>query len=166
VASIKIEYASSSALTITLASLATSSTKLVGRESGAVDNTSNKYVDYLIAGKITTGTSPTAAKSIEVHVIGLMEDSTYPDVFDGTDSAETITNAEIKASICRQVAYIQTTSTSDVTYGFGPVSVASRFGGVMPKKFVVFVTHDTAVNLNSTGGNQAIHITPVYYTSA
>ena len=40
--------------------------------------------------------------------------------------------------------------------------VAALFGGTLPAKFVVFVTHNTAVNLNSTGGNHVISITPVY----
>jgi len=161
----KITYGSSSNLTITLASLATDASLLVGRESSEVDNTTNRYVDYLLSGKITTGTSPTASKIIEVHVVGLMDDSTYPSVFDGTDSAETVT-AAVKAGVCRLAASIDTTSTSDVTYYFGPVSAASLFGGVMPKKFVVFVTHNTAVNLNSTGSNHQITVTPVYFNTA
>lgn len=164
-ANIKLEYAASSALTITLASLATSATLVAGQESTEVDNTTNKYLDYLLAGKITTGTSPTDAREILVYVVGLMEDSTYPDVFDGTNSAETWTNLFIRNAAGKLAAVIQTNSTSDVTYFFGPVSVAALFGGVVPKKFVVWVTHSTGVNLNSTGSNQAIHITPVYATS-
>jgi len=161
----KIAYGSSSNLTITLASLATDASLLVGRESSAVDNTSNLYVDYLLSGFITTGTSPTASKIIEVHVVGLMDDSTFPSVFDGTDSAETVT-AAVKANVCRLAASMDTTSASDVAYYFGPVSVAGLFGGVLPKKFVVFVTHSTAVNLNSTSGNHQITVTPVYYNTA
>lgn len=161
----KVTYGSSSNLTITLASLATDASLLVGRESNEVDNTTNRYVDYLLSGKITTGTSPTSSKFIEVHVVGLMDDSTYPSVFDGTDSAETVT-AAVKSGVCRQAASIDTTNTSDVTYYFGQVSVASLFGGVMPKKFVVFVTHNTGVNLNSTAGNHQITVTPVYYNTA
>lgn len=160
----KIEYAASSALTITLASLASSTTLVAGQESTAVDNTSNKYLDYLLAGKITTGTSPTASRLIEVWVIALMEDSTYPDVFDGTDSAETVVAREALLTYGRLASQIATIATSNVTYNFGPVSVADLFGGRCPKKFVVFVTHSTGVNLNSTGGNQAVHITPVYET--
>lgn len=161
----KVTYGSSSNLTITLASLATDASLLVGRESNEVDNTTNRYVDYLLSGKITTGTSPTSSKFIEVHVVSLLDDSTYPGVFDGTDSAETLT-AALKSGVCRQAASIDTTNTSDVTYYFGPVSVASLFGGVMPKKFVVFVTHNTGVNLNSTTGNHQITVTPVYYNTA
>jgi hypothetical protein len=161
----KIAYAASVNLTHTLASLASDASLLVGRESTLVDNTTNLYTDYLLSGFITTGTSPTASKIIEVHVVGLMDDSTFPSVFDGTDSAETVT-AAIKAGVCRLAASMDTTSTSDVAYYFGPVSVAGLFGGVLPKKFVVFVTHSTAVNLNSTSGNHQITVTPVYYNTA
>lgn len=165
-ADVKIAYGSSSALTITLASLSSDSSLLAGRESDAVDNTSNKYLDYLLAGKITTGTTPTTAKKIEVWVVGLMEDSTYPDVFDGGDSNESPTSRDILASCARCVAVMATDSTSNRTYYFGPVSVANAFGGALPKKFSVFVVHDTATAINSTGGNHAIHVTPVYNTVA
>ena len=57
----KPSYAASSNLTITLASLATSSTLVVGRVSTQVDNSSNLYLDYLLSAKISTGTSLTVA---------------------------------------------------------------------------------------------------------
>lgn len=164
-ADIKTAYGSSSALTITLASLASNSTLVAGRESTAVDNTTNKYVDYLLAGFVTTGTSPTAG-TIGVYVVGMLDDSTWPDVFDGTDSAETVTSAAIRDLICRPAAEIPTDTTSNRPYPFGPVSVASLFGGVLPAKFSVFCSHSTVVALNATGGNHAISVKPVYFTSA
>jgi hypothetical protein len=163
-ATIKAAYAASSALTITLASLATSSTLLVGQESDVVDNSTNLYLDYLIAGVITAGTSPVAG-SIEVHVVAMRDDTNWPDVFDGANSAETITSADIKNAICRSVTSLTTGTTSNQAYPFGPVSVASLFGGTCPRKFVVFVTQNTGVALNATAGNHAINITPVYATS-
>lgn len=159
---IKLQYVASSAVTISLASLATDTNLLAGRESSLIDNSSNKYLDYLLAGKITQGTTPTTGKEIRVYVVGLMDDSTWPDVFDGTDSAETVTSSGIRDSVCKLAAVMATDSTSDRANYFGPVSVAALFGGTLPAKFVVFVTHNTAVNLNSTGGNHVISITPVY----
>lgn len=165
-ADVKIEYGSSSNLTITLASLATSSTWLAGRESTAVDNSSNKYLDYLLSGKVTVGTSPTASTEIRVYVVALMDDSTYPDVFDGTDSAETVTSAGVGSAFLKLASVISVdATTSDRVYYFGPVSVASLYGGDCPKKFVVFVSHNTGVNLNSTGSNHQVTVTPVYLTS-
>ena len=164
-ADIKIYYGTASDLTITLASLASDANLLAGRESAALDNTTTLALDYLISGKITTGTSPTAARSIEVWAVGSWDGTTWPDVFDGSgDSAETITSSDIKASICRLLAAMATANTSDRTYHFGPVSLAAAFGGVVPPKVVLFVTHATGVNLNSTAGNHQIRVQPVYET--
>ena len=165
-ASVKLEYAASSAVTITLAALASDANLLAGRESTLIDNSVNKYLDYLLAGKIMTGTSPTTAKQISVYVAGLMDDTTWPDVLDGTDSAETISSAGNRDSCLKLAAVIPTIATSDFAYYFGPISVAALFGGTLPKKFVVFVVHNTAVNLNATPGNHVISITPVYETIA
>ena len=161
---LKLTYASSAAITNAIESLGTSSSKVAGYESDVLDNTTNVYLDYLISGKITTGTTPTVNKTIEVWAIGILDDSTWPDVFDGTTSAETIVRDALFA-YGRLLTTIVVTATSDVGYSFGPVSLASLFGGVVPKKTVFFVTHDTAVNLNSTAGNQKLWATGVYATS-
>ena len=163
-ADVKANYPAASDATITLASLASDANLLQGRESSEVVNTSNLYLDYLISGKITTGTTPTVSKVIEVWAIGSWDGTNWPDVFDGTDSAETITSADIKNSVCRLVASMTVSATSNVTYPFGPVSLASLFGGVVPTKFVFFVTHSTVAALNATAGNQQIRIQPYYET--
>lgn len=163
---IKTEYAATTAITITLASLATSSTLLVGRESTLVDNTSTKYLDQLVGGQVMTGTSPTAG-TIEVWVAAQFDDAgVWPDVFDGTDSAETCTSADIKQSGLRLLGSVATSSTSNVAYPFAKTSIASLFGGVVPKKWTLFVTHNTAVNLNSTGGNHFFYAEGSYASSA
>lgn len=149
-------------MTITLASLATDANLLAGREGTAIDNSSNLYLDYFLSGKITTGTTPTAAKTIEVWVIPEADDSTWPDVFDGTDSAETVTSTDIKALSGALAAVLPTSATSDISYPIPKISVASLFGGVCPRKFTVFVTHNTGVNLNATGGNQVVTLAGVH----
>ena len=163
-ADIKVAYGTASDLTITLASLASDTNLLTGRESATIDNTSTLALDYLVSGKVTAGTSPTASRSIEVWAVGSWDGTNWPDVFDGTESAETITSADIKASICRLVAAMATANTSDRTYHFGPVSLAAAFGGVLPPKVVLFVTHSTGVALNSTAGTHQIRLQPVYET--
>ena len=163
-ADLKLSYPAASDLTITLASLASDTNLLTGRESATLDNSANLYLDYLISGKVTAGTSPTASRSIEVWAVGSWDGTNWPDVFDGTESAETVTSADIKASICRQIASMATAATSDRSYPFGPVSLASAFGGTLPPKVVLFVTHSTGVALNSTAGNHQIRIQPVFQT--
>ena len=162
----KIAYAASAAYTITLASLATSSTLLAGRESTGLSNASNLYLDELVSGFITTGTSPTNAKSIEVHAIGAMNDTPdYPDVFDGTDSVETFTSDDIKLSVTPQaIIPMPTDNTSSRTYPFVPTGIRRLFGDALPVAHVLFVTHDTGVNLHATAGNHALYHTPVYAT--
>jgi hypothetical protein len=165
-ADIKIAYGSSVDLTFTsLNSLAASSSLLAGAESAAVDNTSNKYTDYLLGGYIKAGAANSQVGVIEVHVVGILNDTEWPDVFDGTDSAETITSAEIKGAVCRQAAYLPTTATNDRIYPFSPVSVANLFGGSLPKKFVVFVTQtaQTSTNALASSGHK-LSVTPVYAT--
>lgn len=163
-ADIKTKYPSTSStdLTISLASLASGSAGVytAGRESTAVDNTTNVDLDHLVSGKITTGTSPTASRSINVYAYANISSSsgtpTYPDVLDGTDSDETFTSANVMGSAVRLVASITTDNTSDRAYYFGPVSIASLFGGSLPKFWGVFVAHDSGVALNSTAGNHKI----------
>lgn len=162
----KTNFASPSDISITLASLGSDTNLLAGQESSAVDNTVNGYRDYWVSGKVTTGTSPTASRSIEIWAIGSVDGTLWPDVFDGTNSAETISLSSVKASVCRFVANMATTSTSDEDYHFGPVLMSSVFGGDIPAKFVLFVTHNTGVNLNATSGNHQIRLQPVYDTIA
>ena len=167
-ADVKIAYGSSAALTEAIEGLASSATWVAGWETGAVDNTSNKYLDYILAGKITVGTTPTINTEIRVYVYGSINDTpTYPDVLDGTSSAETMTSAGIRdASLKLAAVILVDATTSDRTYWFAPVSVASLFSGTLPKFWGAFITHNTGVNLNSTGTNHVIDATPVYETIA
>lgn len=164
-ADIKLAYGTAADVTITLASLATSASLLVGRQSAAVDNSTDKMLDVLVSGKITTGTTPTTAKQIQVWCVASWDGTTWPAGFDGTDSAGPTLIAENKNASLILVAAISTTGSNDVAYHFTNRSVASMFGEV-PKKFSFFVTHDTAVNLNSTAGNHQIRVQPIYRTVA
>lgn len=162
-----ISYGASTVITITLASLATSAAKLVGQESTAVVNTTNKFIDAYVGGKVTTGTTPTAAKTIEVWVYGAVNDTpTYPDVLDGTDSGETFTDDGAKFSALKLGAVANTDATSDQTYWFAPFSVAQLFGGILPTHWGLFVTHDTGVNLNATGTNHEFKYTGIKFDIA
>jgi hypothetical protein len=148
-------YAAYSTIAISPASLASSSDFTAGRESDAVDNTTNKYIDALVSGKITVGTTPTINTTINIYVYAQHDDTpTYPDVLDGTDSAETITSAGVLSGALTLMAAMNVNATtSDRTYWLKPTSVAQCFGGVMPKRWGLYIAHNTGVNLNATGGN-------------
>lgn len=163
-----ISYSSPTTITISPASLATSSTWLAGRESTEVDNTTNKYDDALVQGKITVGTTPTVNTLILVYVWGsdTSAGTTAIDVIDGTDSAETITSAGVRDGFLRLAASLNVdATTSDRAYPFGPFSVADLFGQ-MPKYWGVFVAHNTGVNLHATGGNHAMTYTGIKFDTA
>lgn len=166
-ADLKIKYGSSFALAITLASLATSSTLVAGQESDAIDNSANLYDDVLLGGKITVGTSPTVDKQIDIWVYAAVDTvPTYPDVFDGADSNEAVTSVNVRNGALRLLASLRVDNTSDRTYWLAPTSIAALYGGVMPRNWGVFVTHNTGVNLNATGGNHALTGIPITYTAA
>lgn len=164
-----INYSSNTTITISPASTASSSTFVAGRESNEIDNTTNKYMDALVQGKVTVGTTPTANTTIAIYVWGADTSlaTTAIDVLDGTDSAETLTNTGVLFSALRLGAVISVTATtSDIGYNFAPFSVAAKFGGVMPKYWGLFVTHNTGVNLNSTAGNHVFSFNGIKYDVA
>jgi hypothetical protein len=165
-ADIKLAYAASAAYTLGLEAtpLGSSTTFVAGRESTAVANTTDKYLDYLIGGKVTTGTSPTAAKSIRIYAHGAVDDTpTYVDVLDGTDSDETLTSTDFLNQLAL-LATLGTDNTSNRTYWMQPKALSLAFGGVVPTHHGLFVAHDTGVALNATGSNHAFKRTGLYAT--
>lgn len=162
-ADFKLKYPSNSTvgLTISLASLATNAVGVftAGQESTAVDNTTNLDLDHLLSGKVRVGTTPTSGRTIAVYVYAPLSVSsgtpTYPDVFDGTDSAETVTSANVLNGALRLAWAATVDATTDRDYFMPPTSIASLFGGVMPTHWGIYVAHDTNVALNATGGNHS-----------
>jgi hypothetical protein len=150
-----VNYSSNTAITMDLANLASSTTFLGGRESTQIDNTTNKYMDALVSGFVSVGTTPTVNRTIAIYVWGSDTSlATTPiDVLDGTDSAETLSNAGVLAALRLGATVTVPVATSDFAYPVLPFSVASRFGGVMPKFWGLYVSHDTAVNLRNTAVN-------------
>lgn len=163
-ADIKLAYAADAQFTITLASLATSSTWVAGREATSVSNSSNKYVDYEITGKITTGTTPTAGE-IRLYGIKPIEDTpAWPDVFDGSDSNETVTNTNILDRLSLLWSGTNST-TSNVTYPIINSMTLAQAWGLIPSNFTIFVSHSTVAALNSTGSNHEVSYRGIYLTS-
>jgi hypothetical protein len=150
-----INYASPVTITMDLANLASSATFVAGRESSQIDNTSNKFMDCLVRGSVSVGTTPTANKIIAIYLWGAFVSlATTPiDVLDGTDSAETLTNTGVlnQLKLAAPVGVIAT--TSDIEYPVLPFSVAQRFGGRMPNFWGLYVAHDTGVNLRNNAIN-------------
>lgn len=167
-ADVKTAYAASASPTLTLASLAASSTLLAGRESSSISNTSNKYLDYMFAGFYKASAANNQAGSIRTAVVGATNDTPlWPDVFDGTDSAETVTAAGIYNAVCRVISDIAADNTANRVWYWGPVGIAPFFGGVIPVHFVLFVSHNIQTSTNGWSATEGLHgvsYTPVYAT--
>lgn len=167
-ATVTISYASPATITISPASLATSSDWATGRESTVVDNTTNKYIDALVSGKVRVGTTPTINTFINIYVHAQHDDTpTYQDVFDGSDSAANVTSAGVLAGVVKLLGSLfVSATTSDRDYFLAPTSVAQLFGGVLPKRWGLYIAHNTGVNLNSTAGNHEFKYTGISYAVA
>lgn len=163
-----ISYTTATTITCSVASVASSSTWVAGQESNEIDNTSNKYDDALVQGKITVGTTPTASTLILVYVWGsdTSAATTNLDTIDGVDSTETLTSAGVRDGFLKLAASINVdATTSNRSYWFGPFSVADLFGQV-PRFWGLFVTHNTGANLNSTAGNHSFTYTGIKFDTA
>lgn len=164
-ADVKIAYAASSNITVTnLHGIATSATLVSGWESGVIDNTTNKYVDYLVSAKIVVAAAGLSVGTIAMYAVPLLDDSTYEGGFDGTESTETtpLDDAGGTAAGARLLSLAATDTTASQAYYLAASSVAEAFGGICPAKFVIFIAHSTGANL-AASGNQ-VTIKGVYYT--
>lgn len=152
-------YTASAAITIAPENVASSATFIAGVESDVVSNISNLFDDVLVSGQWTAGTTPTAGTVVQIFVYAPMSDDlsssvTYPDVLDGTGSAETFTSAGVMAGAIKFAAALYVdANTSNRVYYCAPFSVAALFGYQMPSRWGLYISHNTAVNSNSTAGN-------------
>lgn len=156
-ATLSLNYSANTAIALDLSSLATSSTWIAGVESGQIDNTTNLYIDALVDVKGIVGhasTANTVGQELRIYVWGsdVSLNTTPISALDGTTSAETLT-ATVTQSL-RQGASVQAiVTTAGLTFYVQPFSVAALFGGVMPKFWGLFVTHNFAGSLGASNNN-------------
>jgi len=139
-------FGTRTALTITLASLA-SSTVGVGRQSTLVDNTTTRHHAAVVYCKVTVGTTPTINRSIYVYLVRYDDSAIGDDAVGATDAAQTIVNAKLLGVIAVNSA------SSDLSY-YG-VFDTSGLGALGPK-WGITIVHDTVAALNATGSNHVI----------
>jgi hypothetical protein len=151
-ASITISYIEDAAITMDLSALGSSASWTAGRESTSVANTSN-YLDCRISGKFISGTTPTAPAEARLYLVTPTEDTpAWPDVFDGTDSAETVTNTNILDSL--PLIWSGTASaTSNITYPIVNAMTLAQAVGFVPKAFVLFFAHAHTAALKTDAAN-------------
>lgn len=153
-----LSYAASAAITLTLTSLADGSY----RQSTAVDNGTNLYMDAHVGGSLQTGTSPTGG-TIEIYAYADIDGTLYTAGASGTDGAYT---ADGEEGLLKLLLVITPDTTSDQDYVWGPVSVASAFGGILPKKWGLVVANNSGAALNATGTNNTTDYYGIEFTTA
>lgn len=162
-ADIKTAFSAVQTFTITLASLATSSVG-AGRSSLTVDNSSNLYEDalVLISVQLLAGTA-SGDKAVYIYAWGSLDNTLFPDTITGADAALTLT----QPTQLRLIGSIAMPSTIVVStpYTSEPLSVASAFGGVLPKYWGIFIQNNTGFALNATENNLKKQWMGVYRTA-
>lgn len=129
---VKQSNAASTSLTITATTLANAA----ARESTAVDNGTNLYLDAIVRVTATVGTVANP-KEVRVYVYGSEDGSVYEDPATGTDAAITLEDPPVT-----KLARVIPTPTSTKAYE-ALFSVAQCFGGVMPRKWGIIVENQT-----------------------
>lgn len=156
---IKQKYGTAEAPTVTnLHSLASSSSFLAGWTSAWIDNTSTLALNSIVTGSIQSGTTPTAG-SVRLYAYAEFPDGSDPDLFsagtEGTEGTATIHDAEQLNASFVLLWSSDVDTTSDQHHPIPPRSIRQAFG-FMPRKWALFVAHDTVATLKSSGS--VIHV--------
>jgi hypothetical protein len=151
-----------SALTWTLAGLATSSGLTTGQEATQVVTaaTGNQLgcIEAKVNIKVTLGTSPTAGQLV-IYAVPLMEGfAAYPDAFTGSNNARTVRSVDSLATYGRLLMQFNMPATSGYTQEFPELSIAKAFDGIVPRTFTLFMAHNLVVALASGSG----YVTQIY----
>ena len=169
-ADIKIKYpAAATALTVTnLHSLASSQTWVTGWTSGTIDNTTNVYLDYLVAATFTTAASNRQAGVITLYAYAPLDGTTtWPDLFsagtEGTEGTCTLNSAEARDSGLKFISSAIVNNTASAVFTTALTGLKDAFGGSLPPKFAFVVvsnaTTTTTAGLAASGN--AVYVTPI-----
>jgi hypothetical protein len=140
---IRAKYSASAALTITLASLASSANGATARQSTFVDNSSTRHRRIHLYASIKHGTSPTISKGVFFWL--LKGDGTVrTDGAGPSDAGLTIKNAEMLGVLSNT-----STTTGEVVAGHFTIQDPGP-------EWAVAVGQDSGTALDSTPGNQSI----------
>ena len=148
-ADLKQKYGTSAqAITITLASLASTSL----RECTAIDNGTNLFNDVKVQVKIKTNAAGTVATGVvNVYAYGTTDGgTTYSGGATGTDAAYTAASANL--IYLGQIAAAANATTYNAVFN---LQFAFGYGGI-PVKWGVVVENLTGAALDATGGSHVV----------
>ena len=158
-----INYTAAASVTITLTSLADAGF----RESTAIDNSSSKYMDALVGGKIQIG-APSADGTIAIYAYGSYDGTEYTAGLTGSDgtvtwgtTGSTGLDGANNLPLLGVISVDATDDNDDARWG--PFSVAQAFGGVLPTKWGIVIKNSTGASLHATGTNNECQFMGIKY---
>jgi hypothetical protein len=152
-ANVNIEYADSTSIVCTLAGLASGS----ARESNAIDNTVNKFTDYLCQVKAKTSGAVSGDAAVYVYVAASENGIDWTDNATGVDAALTI-NAPNGFRLACTIP-----CRASATVIGRPFSIAHLFGGHMPRKFSIIVQNASGIALSAVEADHSKTQTGITY---
>ena len=159
-------YASPATVTITVTSLADGAY----RASTVVDNSTNKYIDAYVGGKIQIG-AVAADGTIAIYAYGTYDGTEYTAGLPGSDgtvtwgtTGSTGVDGYLNLPLLGVVNVDTTDDDDDVRWG--PFSVASAFGDCLPQKWGIVIKNATGTALHATGTNNECQFTGIKYDIA
>lgn len=150
--SIKQAFGTATAFTKTNAALSSSAT--AGWKSNAIDNSSNLYLDALVAIELAAvNTAPANNKAIYLYAYSLIEGTAYAstgaaaiDGSEGTVTFPDVTANAINLPLLGVVPYV----TQNVALNSAAFSVARCFGGILPPKWGIAMINYSGMTLSVT----------------
>ena len=137
---------SNQAITCTITSLGNTA----ARQSTAIDNSANLWLDALVFVTVKTSSSALATVPyVNVYAYGTADGgSNYTEGATGTDGSITL----VSPTNLKLIGTISCPSTS-TTYKAGPFSVAAAFGGILPEKWGIVIENQTGQSLDASVGS-------------
>ena len=138
---IKLGLGTATAFTITLNSLGSAS----ARESTAIDNSTNLYLDAVVEVLVNVGTVA-SDKRVYIYAYDSIDGTNYSDNATGSDAALTMrspTNLKL-------IGVIEC-PTSSISYRSAACAVAPAFGGRLPAKWGIVVYNVTGAAFAASG---------------
>lgn len=157
---IKIAYGTSTSIVFASAFDTLASSATVGAESDAVDNSTNKFLDALVAVtfQIDNVGAPANDKTVYIYAAGSEDGTNYTDNATGAKAAITL-RSPTNLSLIGAIAC----PTQNLVYRKS-FSVAAGFGGILPRKWSIIVLNYTGRAFLTT--TPAVTYTGVYTTVA
>ena len=167
-ATLSIQYGTATSQGFTASAILSDTGLSTGRAGTPFSNATTLYVDVLLSGILKTATGITLNTFLEVWTaanVGAASELTA-----NCPTSEAAFSPGVEKSLL-QLAWsflvTSTATTAERQYDFGPISIASLYGGTLPQHFNVAVFHNTGVALaSSTATSHEFTFQGIQYTSA